>query len=155
MKLRLLTIATVLLATTTLAQAAWSQDAIVSQYTADGYTRIEIDLTPTYAKVEAINGSDKIEVIYDLVTGNILKTERERVDGDDDTRPGVYVRNRDDDRWDDDFDDDDRWDDDRHDDRYDDDDHNDDHGGDRHRDDDHGRHGGGHDDDQDDDRYDD
>lgn len=172
MKLRLLTIATILMASTAVAQAAWTSDDIARKYSQEGYTRVEIDISATLAKVEAIKGTEKLEVIYDLSTGAVLKTERELVDGDDDTAPGVFVRDRDN-RWfgdddvggkdDDGRDDDDQWDDsdgrgdDRHDDddddRHDsdDDDHSDDHGGrDHDEDDDDDRHDREDDDDRDD-----
>ena len=120
-----------LLATTAalplLAGAAWAQsvtDQVVSGLQAQGFTRIEVKEGPTQIKVEAIQGTTKVEYVYDIRTGDVLSTETERVDGDDDTRPGVEIE-----REDEDFvraegavldgDDDDR--DDRDDDRYDDD----------------------------------
>ena len=67
---------------------------MTQQYVADGYTRVEVKIGPTQAKVEAIKDSTKTEVIYDLATGTVLKTETETVDDDDSTAPGVFVRNR-------------------------------------------------------------
>jgi hypothetical protein len=111
--------AAMLLMTTSLAQAAsFDADAIAKQYQADGYTRIEIKIRQTQAKVEAYNGRGELEVIYDIATGKVL--DRDWDDDDDDGgRPGVFIRTEsrfsfigargDDDRWDDhdDFDDDD------------------------------------------------
>ena len=128
-----------LLATTAalslLAGAAWAQsvgqsvtDQVVSGLQAQGFTRIEVKEGPTQIKVEAIQGTTKVEYVYDIRTGDVLSTETERVDGDDDTRPGVEIERededfvraegavldgdddsgRDDDRYDDDRDDDDR-----------------------------------------------
>ncbi len=76
------------------ALAAWDVDAVTQQFVADGYTRVEVKIGPTQAKIEAIKDGIKVEVIYDLATGNVLKRETEAVDSDDNTTPGVFVRNR-------------------------------------------------------------
>ena len=157
MKLRLFTVAAMLMASTAMAQAALTSDEIAMEYVNQGYTRVEIDISATHAKVEAIKGMDKLEVIYDLATGTVLKTEHELVDADDETTPGVFVRERDE-RWfdvddlngddEDDghrgHDDDEGHDDDHHDDHDDEDEEDDD------EDEDHRGPGGG-DDDSDDD----
>ena len=110
MKFRFLGAAAILLMTTSFAQAAFDVDAVTQQFLSDGFTRIEVKIGPTQAKVEAINGTTKLEVIYDLATGEILKSETETVRADENTTPGVFVRNDDDDFLggrDDDGDDDD------------------------------------------------
>ena len=93
-----------LLATTAalslLAGAAWAQsvtDQVVSGLQAQGFTRIEVKEGPTQIKVEAIQGTTKVEYVYDIRTGDVLSTETERVDGDDDTRPGVEIEREDED----------------------------------------------------------
>ncbi|WP_211092081.1 PepSY domain-containing protein [Aliigemmobacter aestuarii] len=151
-----------------MAFAEISPQTLAADYQAQGYTRVEIKTGPNQIKVEAIRGMQKTEVIYDRRTGAILKSEVEGVDSDDNTRPGVQIRERardfvrgiDSSRpgrgWDDDDDDDDgkgrgrgrggRDDDDR-----DDDDRGRDRGSDDDDDDDRGR-GRGSDDDHDDDR---
>ena len=152
----LLASAAALALTGSVALAQSAADQIVSDLQAQGYTRIEVTEGPTQVKVEAIQGGTKLEYVYDRATGAILKQEVEPVDADDDTRPGVEIRNGDDfvrgggddgplhDVGDDHGgDDDDRF---------------DDHGGDRDDDDDRsgrggsddGRSGGGDDDDGDD-----
>ena len=139
MKLHLSGALALLLATTTISTAAAiTPQELASRYQSEGYTRVEIDYRGDRAEVEAIRGDLKIERLYDLGTGAVIREERDRVDNDDNTRPGVYVRQDDDDRWDDDGRDDDRWDDDGRDDRGDrwDDDDNDDRRG--HDDDDDG-----------------
>ncbi len=121
MKLFPLTAAALILAAGS-ATASPLTDSLVAAWQAQGYQRIEIETGPTQVKVEAIRGTQKAEVVYDAATGAILRQEFERVDGDDNTRPGVFYERddddftRDDDRWDDDRRDDDRWDDDRRDD---------------------------------------
>lgn len=92
MKLHVLGATAFVMMATTMAQAAWDSEEIARHYTAQGYTRVEIELSRTQAKVEAIRGASKIEVIYDLATGKVLKTENETVDGDDSTAPGVFMR---------------------------------------------------------------
>lgn len=93
MKLRMLGLVAALMMTTP-ALAAWDVDAVTQKLVADGYTRVEVKIGPTQAKVEAIKDGTKTEVIYDLSTGNVLKTETQAIEADDDTAPGVFVRNR-------------------------------------------------------------
>ncbi len=138
-----------------------SSRELASRLQAQGYTRVEIDEGPTQTKVEAVRGNEKLEYVFDRATGQILKQEVERPDGDD-LRPGVEI-DREDEDWvrgpgavldgDDDDDDDDRRgrggdddddDDDRRSGRDDDDDNDDDDEGDDRR-------GRGGDDDSDDD----
>ncbi|MCR9109935.1 PepSY domain-containing protein [Marivita sp. XM-24bin2] len=123
--------------TMTFAQSA--TDQIINDLTGQGFERIEIDNGVAQIKVEAIRGIQKLEVVYDRATGNILKQEIERVDSDDDTRPGVEIRDRDRD-----FVERDRSDDD-----------DDDRGGGRDEDDDDDRRGGRDDDDDPSDGHDD
>ena len=103
-----------LLLTTTIAaglagavQAQSIADQVISQLTEQGYTRIEIKRGLTQIKVEAIRDGQQLEVIYDAATGAILKQEVEDVDSDDDTAPGISIRDRNRDFLDDDDDDDD------------------------------------------------
>lgn len=79
--------------TMTFAQSA--TDQIISDLTSQGFQRIEIDNGIGQIKVEAIRGTQKLEVVYDRATGTILKQEVERVRAGEDTRPGVEIRNRD------------------------------------------------------------
>lgn len=162
MKFRLLAATAFLLASTTLASAAWTGEQIAQRYADDGYTRVEVKVALTQAKVEAIKDGVKIEAIYDLETGEMLKLERESVEPGENLSPGVFVRREDKvafiDGPDEDDDDDDRRG--RGSDDDDDDDIDDDssgHGGDDDSDDDeddddddNSGHGGGDDDDDDD-----
>ena len=79
--------------TMTYAQSA--TDQIINDLTSQGFERIEIDNGIGQIKVEAIRGTQKLEVVYDRATGSILKQEVERVHAGEDTRPGVEIRNRD------------------------------------------------------------
>lgn len=132
---------------------ALTADEAVADLRAAGFTRIEVKVGATQMKVEAIRGTEKLEVVYDRVSGAVLKSEVETVGAGETTAPGVSVRNRDSDfvrvadrRSDDDSDDDD---DDGRRGRGADDAPGDDNGGDR------GGRGRGSDDDRDDDKGDD
>ena len=72
-------------------------DQIVSGLQAQGFTRIEVKEGLTQIKVEAIQGTTKVEYVYDLRTGEVLSQETERVDGDDDTAPGLEFDREDED----------------------------------------------------------
>jgi uncharacterized membrane protein YgcG len=52
-------------------------DGVVNNLRNLGYEYIEVTRGVTQAKAEAVRGSQKIEVIYDLSTGQILKQEYE------------------------------------------------------------------------------
>jgi len=82
----------VLLLTTSLAQAAFDAQSVAAQLQADGYTRVEVKIGQTIAKVEAIKGTTKIEVTYDIASGNVIKTETEAVRPGENTAPGVEIR---------------------------------------------------------------
>lgn len=135
---------------------ALTPDEVIADMRSAGYTRVEVRVGPTQIKVEAIRGTEKLEVIYDKETGRVLKTETEAVEADDNTAPGVSVRERGSDfvrvvtrsPSDDDTPGNDDRDDDRDDDNGSDDDSNDDNGGDR--DDDNGSDDDGNDDGNDD-----
>jgi hypothetical protein len=112
----------------TMATAAINTDDLVADFQAEGYTRVEVKVGLSQIKVEAIKGEVKREVIYDIESGAILKDETETVEADDDTAPGVEIKNVDKDfvDGDDEQDDDDDDDDDDGDDGEDEDDDNDD-----------------------------
>lgn len=96
MKISILASAALLLASTSLAQAAWDQDQTVLDLQAQGFTHIEITVGATQAKVEASNATTKVETIYDLATGDVLKVETDSVDDDEVEAPGVEIRTTDD-----------------------------------------------------------
>lgn len=76
------------------AQAQVTADQLATAYQSDGYSRIEVTRGLDQIKVEAIKGEQKIEVIYDAVSGDILKSETSTVGANDNTRPGVKLRNK-------------------------------------------------------------
>ncbi len=76
------------------AAAQITTDGVIQDLSAQGYSRIEVANGPTQMKVEAIRGTEKLEVIYDTDSGAVLKQETDTVSADDNTAPGVQVRTR-------------------------------------------------------------
>ncbi|RMF83215.1 MAG: PepSY domain-containing protein [Planctomycetota bacterium] len=105
--------------------AAVDTDAIVADLQANGYTSIEIKVGATQVKAEASDGVNKIEVIYDATTGEILSQETSPAD-DSDNSVGVEISSEDGDFLDDGEGDDDLQDDESDDDESDDDGEDDD-----------------------------
>lgn len=73
---------------------AITSDSVISDLQAEGYTRVEVRVGPTQMKVEAIRGTEKLEMIILTETGQVLKTETEVVGSGENTTPGVSVRDR-------------------------------------------------------------
>ena len=67
----------------TVAQAAINAQSVVDSLSAQGFSRIEVKTGLTQIKVEAVTGNSKVEVIYDALTGAILKQETSRANPDD------------------------------------------------------------------------
>ncbi|WP_395541095.1 PepSY domain-containing protein [Neotabrizicola sp. sgz301269] len=127
-----------------MAMAAVTTDQVVETYKAQGYSYIEVKQGPTQIKVEAVKGSEKVEVVIDMETGAVLKQETEQASAEDQGRSGVEIRTRKEDFVEPGDDDEDGVDDNGDDDG--DDDHGgDDHGGDDGGDDGDDDHGGDHD----------
>jgi hypothetical protein len=66
----------------------------VTAYSADGFTRFEVRSGLTQVKIEAYRGTEKVEVILDKTTGEVLKSETEAAGLFDDNTPGVFIRER-------------------------------------------------------------
>jgi hypothetical protein len=73
---------------------ALTADEVVNDLRDQGYTRTEVRVGPSQIKVEAIRGTEKLEVIYDKTTGAVLKSEVATVRFGDNTTPGVSIRDR-------------------------------------------------------------
>ena len=97
----------VLLSTTTLAHAQSFEDQVLGNLRELGYTAFEIEKGPTQMKVEAYKDGQKIEVVYDLETGRILKQETEAAGDEDMPSDGVEIKDSDEDFVDSDEDEDD------------------------------------------------
>lgn len=91
------TTAALWLVSTGLALAAVDPEALVNDLQAQGFTRIEVKTGPGQVKVEAVRGTEKVERVYDMATGAVLKTETKAVGPGDDLGPGVSFDSRDDD----------------------------------------------------------
>lgn len=89
------TTAAIVLLSAGLSFAAIDNNALVGTLQSQGYTRIEVKNGPTQTKVEAIRGTEKVEVVYDNATGEVLKREVETVRPGEDIAPGVSIRARD------------------------------------------------------------
>lgn len=94
---KLLCTAAFLALSTGFAAAQINPETVAGEYTTAGYTRVEVKVGPTQMKVEAIRGTEKIEVVYDIATGEILKSETGVVGTNENTSTGVVIRSDDDD----------------------------------------------------------
>lgn len=56
--------------------AAVTANDLVTSYQADGFNAIEVTTGVTQIKVEAVKDGTKVEVIYDIASGAILKQEQ-------------------------------------------------------------------------------
>lgn len=86
-----LTLATAFALSSAAAQADEFTDAVLAKFQARDFDFIEIKEGPSQLKVEAIRGTQKLEVIYDRATGAILKQEQESADADEIGRVGVEI----------------------------------------------------------------
>ena len=93
-KILLASVATLALSAGT-AMASSFTDQIVAGLQSQGFARIEILEGTTQVKVEAIRGTTKLELIYDLATGAVLKQETATIDGTEDVTPGVEIETED------------------------------------------------------------
>ena len=94
---RFYTLTAAMIFTGSMAAAAVTADSLVQDLQAQGYSHIEIKTGLTQIKAEASNGTNTFEAIYDIATGQLLKSETGTVGVFDDTTPGVELsdRNRD------------------------------------------------------------
>ena len=95
--IRFYTLTAAMIFTGSMAAAAVTADSLVQNLQAQGYSHIEIKTGLTQIKAEATNGTNTFEAIYDIATGQLLKSETGTVGVFDDTTPGVELsdRNRD------------------------------------------------------------
>lgn len=91
MKRILLASAAIICLSSAAAHADTFTDAIVNNLQSLNYTTIQIVDAGAQVKVEAVRGTETLEVIYDRATGGILRQEAGTVDAGTDTTPGVQV----------------------------------------------------------------
>jgi hypothetical protein len=83
--------------------AAVTAESVMSAFTAEGYTNIEIRTGADTIKVEATLNDQRVEVIYDSATGDVLKTEAHALGEGDEVSGGPNASgSMDDDQHDDD-----------------------------------------------------
>jgi hypothetical protein len=76
------------------ALAAVTAESVISDFQAQGYDRIEVKKGPTQMKVEAIRGTEKVEVVIDTATGGVLKRETATASIREQGQTGVEVKER-------------------------------------------------------------
>lgn len=73
---------------------AVTTESVIADLQAEGYSRVEVKVGPTQMKVEAIRGTEKLEMVVQNETGQVLKSEAGQVRLGENTTPGVSVRER-------------------------------------------------------------
>lgn len=71
--------------------AAVTAEELAARFQAEGYSFIEIRQGATQIKIEAIKDGVKTEIIFDILTGAILKSESERVGTIGSSDPGIQI----------------------------------------------------------------
>ena len=97
MKKLLLTTTAILGLCAGMALATPMTDQIVAGLQSQGFNHIEIAQGLTQLKVEAIRDTTKIEIIYDVATGAILKQETSAIADGEDATPGIEINDETDD----------------------------------------------------------
>ena len=95
MKSQLLTTTTIAILASSAVFADAFTDQIIADLSAQGFTSIQIENGPTQVKVEASDGTQEVEFIYDRATGQVISQETEA--DDNDGTPGVSVSQSDED----------------------------------------------------------
>ena len=92
LKSKLFMAGSALLFSATMAFGAITADELAAQFQNDGYSYIQIKTGLTQIKVEAVKDGVRIENVYDIETGSVLKTSTENVGTMVTVDPGVEVR---------------------------------------------------------------
>ena len=74
--------------------ATVTAEGLIAGLQAEGYGWVEVKRGPTQFEVEAVRGREKVEMVIDAATGNVLHRETERADRDDRARSGTEIRER-------------------------------------------------------------
>ena len=77
---RLFLLSSAMIFSATMVVAAITADDVVATYQTKGYTTISVATGLTQIKVEAVLGHRKLEAIYDIATGAILRQETSRAE---------------------------------------------------------------------------
>lgn len=81
--LRNIIIASAIAVTGTCAIAGTAADTIAANLAADGYTSVEVRTGMLRSRIEAIRGSEKLELVVDNSTGDVVKSETGAADDDE------------------------------------------------------------------------
>ena len=92
LKTRLMLFTAALALSAGMARAAITGNDVVRSYQEAAYNHIEVKEGPTQIKVEAIKDGVVIEVVYDKVSGEVIKTESRNASADETGRTGVELR---------------------------------------------------------------
>ena len=79
---RIFALAAAVAFTGSMALASLAPETLVTTYQNNGYTNIEVNVGATQLQIEAIKDNVKIEAVYDIVTGEIVKSETHSVPAD-------------------------------------------------------------------------
>jgi len=87
----------IIAALTLTGSAAFAQSTVnglIADLQAQGYTAFEVQNGATQSKVEAVRGTEKMEVVLDRATGTVMKSEIEQASLRDQSRTGIVTRDR-------------------------------------------------------------
>ena len=77
-----------------MATAQSSVEGIISDLQAQGFTSFEVKNGATQSKVEAVRGTEQVEIVIDRASGAVLSTEVGVASARDQARVGISVRDR-------------------------------------------------------------
>ena len=77
-----------------MATAQSSVEGIISDLQAQGFTSFEVKNGATQSKVEAVRGTEQVEIVIDRASGAVLSTEVGVASARDQARVGILVRDR-------------------------------------------------------------
>jgi hypothetical protein len=77
-----------------MAAAQSSVEGIISDLQSQGFTSFEVKNGATQSKVEAVRGTEQVEIVIDRASGAVLSTEVGVASARDQGRVGISVRDR-------------------------------------------------------------
>lgn len=77
-----------------MATAQSSVEGIISDLQSQGFTSFEVKNGATQSKVEAVRGTEQVEIVIDRASGAVLSTEVGVASARDQGRVGISVRDR-------------------------------------------------------------
>jgi hypothetical protein len=89
---RIFLLTTAMIIAGNIAHAEMSTTAVADDYVAQGYSKVEVQRGQTQIQVEAVRGTEKITVIYDIASGNVLSTQSRLAPLQEQSERGVQIR---------------------------------------------------------------